>query len=118
MVYSPEAPYELLCNGLIDFPAMQRVRRFAKYWELVANSGNYTQTVAMLWTTMGRNGEVRNRSPFETFMAFTEWAYGILHRTDGINLFTWAELFFRYHTHAPSPHLTLYSARASGYLFA
>lgn len=94
MVYSPDAPYELLCNKLIDFPTMQRVRRLAKYWNHLANSGNYLESVALLWTSDG--GE--KRSPFRTSMAFSDWAFGILNRTDSINLFTWAELLFQYLT--------------------
>ncbi len=90
MVYAADAPYELLCNGLVDFPSMQRVRRFAKYWEHIANSGNYVETVARLWSG--------GRSPFRCFLAFSEWAYAILHRTDSISLATWAELLFRYLT--------------------
>jgi len=90
MVYADDAPYELLCNSLVDFPSMQRVRRFAKYWDHVANSGNYVETVAWLWSG--------KRSPFRSFMAFTEWAYEILRRTDSISLVTWAELLFRYLT--------------------
>ena len=90
MVYAADAPYELLCNRLVDFPSMQRVRRFAKYWDHVANSGNYVETVARLWAG--------GRSPFRCFLAFSEWAYGLLRRTDSISLATWAELLFRYLT--------------------
>ena len=90
MVYAADAPYELLCNNLVDFPSMQRVRRFAKYWDHVANSGNYVETVAWLWS--------EGRSPFRCFLAFSEWAYAILRRTDSISLATWAELLFRYLT--------------------
>ena len=90
MVYAADAPYELLCNSLVSFPSMQRVRRFAKYWDHLANSGNYVGTIAWLWS--------QQRSPFRSFMAFTEWAYEILRRTDSISLSTWAELLFRYLT--------------------
>ena len=90
MVYAADAPYELLCNGLLDFSSMQRVRRFAKYWDSLANSGNYVETVAWLWSG--------GRSPFRCFMEFTEWAHALLRRTDSISLGTWAELLFRYLT--------------------
>ena len=93
MVHSAAPPYELLCNDLINFPAMLRVRRFAKYWEHVANSGNFIETVALLW--LPRDDK---RSAFQGFMEFTEWAYAILHRTDGVNLSTWAELLFQFLT--------------------
>ena len=94
MVYAADAPYELLCNGVVDFASMQRIRRFAKYWDAVANSGNYVETVALLWLPC--NAE--KPSAFRAFLAFTDWAYGILNRTDSISLNTWAELFLRYLT--------------------
>ena len=34
MIYSPLPPYEILQNKLIDFAAMQQLRRFARYWDL------------------------------------------------------------------------------------
>ncbi|MBK8474755.1 MAG: DUF4080 domain-containing protein [Opitutaceae bacterium] len=49
MVYSPAPPYEILQNRVIDFPTMQRLRRFARYWELVGNSGNFKETLPLLW---------------------------------------------------------------------
>ena len=49
MVYSPVPPYEILSNRLIDFPTMQRLRRFARYWDLVGNSGNYVETLPLFW---------------------------------------------------------------------
>jgi len=48
------------------------------------------ETIARLWSG--------GRSPFRCFLAFSEWAYAILRRTDSINLATWAELLFRYLT--------------------
>ncbi len=92
MVYSQEPPYEILCNGLIDFATMQRVRRFAKYWEHVANSGNFRQTVERLWAARGS-------SPFHAFMEFTDWAFEKLQRTDSIGLSTWARLLLDYLSH-------------------
>jgi len=99
MVYAEDAPYELLCNRHVDFASMQRIRRFAKYWDHVANSGNYMETVALLWSPAFPDGSEpapEKRSPFRSFLAFTDWAYGILKRTDSISLSTWAELLLRY----------------------
>ncbi|HOX58763.1 MAG TPA: DUF4080 domain-containing protein [Candidatus Paceibacterota bacterium] len=50
MLYSPHPPYDILQNRLIEFPAMQNLRRFARYWDLVANSGNFRETTPLLWT--------------------------------------------------------------------
>jgi radical SAM superfamily enzyme YgiQ (UPF0313 family) len=48
MIYSPHAPYEVLQTKLIDFPTMQRMKRFARYWDLIANSGNFVETTSVL----------------------------------------------------------------------
>jgi len=50
MRYSPHPPYELLSNRDLDFPTMQRLRRFARYWDLVANSGNFRTSTPLLWS--------------------------------------------------------------------
>jgi radical SAM superfamily enzyme YgiQ (UPF0313 family) len=49
VVYNPHPPYEVLSNKLIDFATMQRLRRFARYWDLVGNSGNFVETTPLIW---------------------------------------------------------------------
>ncbi|MBI2947237.1 MAG: B12-binding domain-containing radical SAM protein, partial [Verrucomicrobia bacterium] len=63
MVYSEHAPYEILRTRVIDFAAMQRMRRFARYWDLVANSGNFIETTPWLWKN--------STSPFASFMRWS-----------------------------------------------
>ena len=50
LVYNPHPPYEILQNKLIDFATMQRLRRFARYWDLIGNSGNFIETTPLIWT--------------------------------------------------------------------
>jgi len=88
MVYGPHAPYEILQNKLLDFATMQRLRRFARYWDLVGNSGNFVQSTPLLW----RNG----RSPFGSFLRWADWLFAKIGRTDGIALARLAELLFLY----------------------
>lgn len=76
MVYSPEPPYEILQTKLIDFFTMQRLRRFARYWDLVANSGNFPATH---WS-------------FESFLKFSDWLYAQTRETHGIARARLAEL--------------------------
>src|SRR3954468_20945007 len=66
MVYSPHAPYEILQTKLIDFATMQRMRRFARFWDLIANSGNFIETSPLIWS---------GGSAFESFMRFSDWLY-------------------------------------------
>ncbi len=54
MVYNPHPPYEILQNKLIDFATMQKLRRFARYWDLVGNSGNFIETTPLIWSSGGK----------------------------------------------------------------
>ncbi|HPU57710.1 MAG TPA: DUF4080 domain-containing protein, partial [Verrucomicrobiota bacterium] len=90
MVYSDTPPYEILRNKLIDFGSMQRLRRFARFWDLIGNSGNFVDTAPLLWA----NGA----SPFAEFNRFSEWIYDRLRRTDSIPLVQLMELLFMYLT--------------------
>lgn len=65
MVYDPFPPYTILANKLIDFTTMQRLVRFARYWDLVANSGRFAHTLPVLL----------GDAPFARFMAFADWLY-------------------------------------------
>jgi hypothetical protein len=49
MIYSPHAPYEVLQTKTMDFETIQRMRRFARYWDLMANSGNFLRTTPLIW---------------------------------------------------------------------
>jgi radical SAM superfamily enzyme YgiQ (UPF0313 family) len=65
MVYDPYPPYTVLATSQVDFATMQRLVRFARYWDLVANSGRFANTIH---TLLGAQ-------PFENFMAFSDWMY-------------------------------------------
>jgi hypothetical protein len=76
MVYSPHPPYEILRTKLVSFEQMQRMRRFARYWDLVANSGNFVRLSQMLLDAP---------SPFARFLDFSDWLYARTgQRTHGI----------------------------------
>ena len=89
MIYHPQPAYEILQNKLIDFATMQRLRRFAKYWDLVGNSGNFVATTPLIW---------RGASPFANFLRLSDWLYARLGRTDTIALVRLAELLFEFLT--------------------
>jgi radical SAM superfamily enzyme YgiQ (UPF0313 family) len=89
MVYSPHAPYEILQTRLIDFATMQRLRRFARYWDLIANSGNFVGSTPLIW------GE---DSPFEQFMHLSDWLFQTAGQTHAIALSHLVELMFEYLT--------------------
>lgn len=94
MTYNPLPPYEILQNKLIDFATMQRLRRFARYWDLVANSGNFVASTPLIWTDpAGAPG-----SPFWSFWRLSDWLFGAVGRTHDLALARLAELLFRYLT--------------------
>ncbi|MCP4678442.1 MAG: DUF4080 domain-containing protein [Deltaproteobacteria bacterium] len=105
MVYSTRPPYEILQNRLIDFSAMQRLKRFSRYFDLVFNNGNFATSAQHLWG---------NRSPFEAFMNFADWLFAKTGRTSAIALNRLAELIFEYMTTV----LGTGSAEAANRLFA
>jgi radical SAM superfamily enzyme YgiQ (UPF0313 family) len=41
MVYADQPPFQILRNADIDFALMQKFVRFAQFWDLYANSGNF-----------------------------------------------------------------------------
>ena len=88
MIYSPQPPYEILQNKLLDFAAMQRMRRFARFWDLVGNSGNFAESTPLLWT--------ESSSPFEAFLRFSDWVAARIGRHHSIALATLSEQLFTY----------------------
>jgi radical SAM superfamily enzyme YgiQ (UPF0313 family) len=97
MVYHAQPTYEILQNKLIDFATMQRLRRFAKYWDLVGNSGNFTGTVPLIWSEPAAGTPVAP-APFVNFLRFSDWLYSRLGRTDSIALVRLAEMLFEFLT--------------------
>lgn len=89
MRYSDLPPYDLLQNDLIPFEEMQKMKRFARFWDLCYNSGNFNRTIRLLWS----QGDV-----FRQFYAFAEWIYSQTRSTWKISLERLAELLFRYLT--------------------
>lgn len=90
MRYNPVAPYELLENRTLDFPTVQRLRRFARFWDLVANSGRFPNSLPLVWTGSPAP------SPFHRFLAFSDWLHATLGQTHGIALDRLAEALRRW----------------------
>ena len=91
MIYNTHPPYEILQNKLLDFATMQRLRRFARYWDLVGNSGNFIAVTPLIWSN--------DASPFNNFLRFSDWFFAKIQRTDSIALARLMELLFEFLTH-------------------
>lgn len=66
---------------------MQRLRRFARYWDLVGNSGNFIEATPLIWGA---------GSPFHSFLRWSDWLFARVGRTDSIALARLAEMLFNY----------------------
>jgi radical SAM superfamily enzyme YgiQ (UPF0313 family) len=98
MIYNPHPPYEIVQNRLLDFATMQELRRFARYWDLVGNSGNFVETAPLLWSSPSGAGAPgpTAASPFAAFMRWSEWLHARVGRTDGIALMRLMKLLFEF----------------------
>lgn len=76
MRYNPQPPYNILSNTHIDFPTMQRLNRFAKYWDMIGNSGRFVHTRPLLL----------GDAPFNRFLAFSDWLFDTTGQTHRIAL--------------------------------
>lgn len=64
LVFSTEPPYEVLQTRWMDFGQLQRIKRFARYFDLFYNSGNFPTSLPLLWRT--------NASAFDAFMGLSD----------------------------------------------
>ncbi len=69
--YNPDPPYNVLATDCIPFTDMQRISRFARYWDLLGNSGRFHSALPLLL----------GDAPFDNFMRFADWLYGETHKT-------------------------------------
>ena len=76
LVFDPSAPYTILSTDRIDFANMQRLVRFARYWDMIANSGRFANTLPL----------VLGDSPFANFMSLADWLYAKTDATHRIAL--------------------------------
>jgi len=87
MVYSDIPPYDILQNNQLSFNDIQIMKRFARFWDLIYNSGNFKNTLPMLWG---------DESVYENFYDFSSWIYTQTNSTWKISLDRLSELLFRY----------------------
>lgn len=74
--FNPLPPFNILSTDRIDFATMQLVNRFARYWDMLGNSGRFKHTLNYLLTD----------KPFDDFMAITNWLFNETGQTHKINL--------------------------------
>lgn len=88
MRYNPIAPYEILSNKIIDFSNMQKLKRFARYWDMIANSGRFKHSKNLLL----------GKQPFENFLVLSDWLHSETDQTHKIALPRLFHLLFKFMT--------------------
>ncbi|MGB0494859.1 MAG: DUF4080 domain-containing protein [Kangiellaceae bacterium] len=74
--FSPIPPYSILSTSTVDFITMQRVNRFARYWDMIGNSGRFSKSIPF----------ILNDKPFDNFLKLTDWIFNKTEQTHKINL--------------------------------
>lgn len=87
MVYSDIPPYDIIKTRHLSFEEIQKMKRFARFWNLYKNSGNFKISITLLW----QNGDV-----FKNFFSFSLWIYEQTNSTWQISLDRLAKLLFTY----------------------
>jgi len=82
--YNPMAPYNILSTRDIDFTTMQRVSRFARYWDMIGNSGRFYQTLPV----------ILGNDPFNRFLLLSDRLYDQVGSTWKISLKRLFELLY------------------------
>ena len=77
-------PYTVLQTGAVDAPTVARFTRLARYWELVANSGRFKRTLAVLLNTPAPDAAPGEASPFNAFLSFADWLWLSTRQTSGL----------------------------------
>ncbi len=80
MVYDPQPPYTVLQTGVVSALEMAQFTRLARYWDMLANSGRFQHTMALVM------GDVQegSHSAFWRFWHLSEALFNALGKTHGI----------------------------------
>jgi radical SAM superfamily enzyme YgiQ (UPF0313 family) len=69
MIYQEHPPFQILSTRDMDYPTIQKMVRFSKFWDLYANSGNFPNMIQYFKAHAAEN----DQSFFWFFMEFVEF---------------------------------------------
>ncbi len=84
LVFNPNPPFSILSSDTVNYSNVQFVNRFARYWDLVGNSGRFKASLILLLSD----------APFERFSQFVEALYIKTGQTHKISLLRLYDLVF------------------------
>ncbi len=93
MVYNPLPPYEILSTGSMDAATLFRFKRFARYWDMIANSGRFEHTTPV----------ILGEQPFANFMQLSDWLFENTAQTHQIALPRLFKLLYDFNSELMQP---------------
>ena len=91
MVFNPNPPYNILSTREMDSATLFRVHRFARYWDMIANSGRFVASLP----------DILGDQPFARFMALSDWLHATTGQTHRIALQRLFGLLYQYFQQQP-----------------
>lgn len=76
LVFNPNPPFSIVSSDTVTYLSVQQMNRFARYWDLIGNSGRFKNTLALL---MGE-------APFERFDLLAQSLFKRTKQTHKISL--------------------------------
>ncbi len=76
MIYNPNPPYNILSTRDMDAETLFRLSRFARYWDMIANSGRFAHSLPVFL----------GNTPFTNFMELSDWLFAETTQTHQIAL--------------------------------
>jgi hypothetical protein len=98
MVFSKSAPYEVLQTDVLRFDELQRLKRLARHFDMIHNSGRFLHSRVLL----------QRDAPFANWMSLSQWLWEQTGATAGISLARLSELLLTYlvdHMKYPEEHV-------------
>ena len=84
LVFNPSPPFNIVQNNLCNYAQIQEMNRFARYWDLIANSGRFKATL----------GLIIDAAPFARFMLLSKEIYARTQQTHKIALIRLFDLVY------------------------
>lgn len=97
MVFNPNPPYTVLSTQHMDSHTLFRINRFARYWDMIANSGRFSNTLP----------EILSEKPFEHFMALSDWLFETTEQTHKLALPRLFKLIYQHYNSSETIKNTL-----------
>jgi radical SAM superfamily enzyme YgiQ (UPF0313 family) len=89
MIYDTQPPYTVQQTAAVDAADVERFTRLARYWDLLANSGRFKQSLPLLLAAP---------SPFAAFLSLSDWLWQSSGKTSGLTPEKLVDALFTYLT--------------------